>query len=106
MIKNIVFFLSILISSTTFANEGQTNSYPTKPIRFLVGVAPGGGTDFVARLIAGKLSEKLHQPVIIDNRTGATGTIALEIAAKALPDGYTFVVFNIFKKFIIFYIFI
>ncbi|MEI8035776.1 MAG: tripartite tricarboxylate transporter substrate binding protein [Betaproteobacteria bacterium] len=95
MIKNIVFFLSILISSTTFANEGQTNSYPTKPIRFLVGVAPGGGTDFVARLIAGKLSEKLHQPVIIDNRTGATGTIALEIAAKALPDGYTFVVFNI-----------
>jgi len=73
----------------------QTPEYPSKPIRFLVGVAPGGGTDFVARLIAVKLTEKFGQPVITDNRIGATGTIALEMTVKAPPDGYTFVVFNI-----------
>jgi tripartite-type tricarboxylate transporter receptor subunit TctC len=73
----------------------QTAGYPVKPIRLLVGVAPGGGTDFVARLIAGKLTERFGQPVITDNRTGATGTIALEMVAKAPPDGYTFAVFNI-----------
>jgi tripartite-type tricarboxylate transporter receptor subunit TctC len=73
----------------------QTTSYPIKPIRFLVGVAPGGGTDFVARLIGARLSEKFGQPVIVDNRTGATGNIALELTAKAAPDGYTLVVFNI-----------
>ena len=73
----------------------QTAGYPAKPIRFLVGVAPGGGTDFVARLIGLKLTERFGQPVITDNRTGATGTIALEMVAKAAPDGYTFAVFNI-----------
>jgi len=73
----------------------QTGAYPVKPIRFLVGVAPGGGTDFVARLVGAKLAERFGQPVITDNRTGATGTIALEMVAKAPPDGYTFAVFNI-----------
>ena len=73
----------------------QTAAYPSKPIRFLVGVAPGGGTDFAARLVGTKLSEKFGQPVITDNRTGATGNIALELTAKAAPDGYTFLVFNI-----------
>jgi tripartite-type tricarboxylate transporter receptor subunit TctC len=73
----------------------QAAGYPSKPIRFLVGVAPGGGTDFVARLIGVKLTERFGQPVITDNRTGATGTIALEMVAKAAPDGYTFAVFNI-----------
>jgi tripartite-type tricarboxylate transporter receptor subunit TctC len=73
----------------------QTAGYPAKPIRFLVGVAPGGGTDFVARLVGARLSEKFGQPVITDNRTGATGNIALELTAKAAPDGYTFAVFNI-----------
>ncbi len=75
--------------------HAQSAGYPAKPIRLLVGVAPGGGTDFVARLIAGKLTERFGQPVITDNRTGATGTIALEMVAKAPPDGYTFAVFNI-----------
>jgi tripartite-type tricarboxylate transporter receptor subunit TctC len=77
------------------AASAQTAVYPTKPIRFLVGVAPGGGTDFVARLIGARLAEKFGQPVITDNRTGATGNIALELTAKAAPDGYTFAVFNI-----------
>lgn len=69
--------------------------YPVKPIRILVGVAPGGGTDFAARLIGQKLNEAWGQPVVIDNRTGATGLIAMETVAKAPPDGYTYIVFNI-----------
>ena len=77
------------------AASAQPAGYPSKPIRFLVGVAPGGGTDFIARLIGAKLTERFGQPVITDNRTGATGTIALEMVAKAPTDGYTFAVFNI-----------
>jgi tripartite-type tricarboxylate transporter receptor subunit TctC len=77
------------------AAAGPADAYPVKPIRFLVGVAPGGGTDFAARLIGGRLGERFGQPVITDNRTGATGNIALELAARAPADGYTFVVFNI-----------
>lgn len=63
--------------------------YPTKPIRMIVGFAPGGGTDTTARPLAQKLGELLGQQVIVDNRPGAGGNIATEIVAKANPDGYT-----------------
>lgn len=63
--------------------------YPDKPVRMLVGFAPGGGTDATARAIAPKLSELLGHQVIIDNRPGATGNIATDIVAKSNPDGYT-----------------
>jgi tripartite-type tricarboxylate transporter receptor subunit TctC len=63
--------------------------YPTKPIRLLVGFAPGGGTDIVARILAPKLTEMWAQQIVIDNRTGATGTIAAGFVALAPPDGYT-----------------
>lgn len=63
--------------------------YPTKPIRMLVGFAPGGGTDTTARAMAGKLSERLGQQVIIDNRPGAAGNIATEITVQSNPDGHT-----------------
>ena len=63
--------------------------YPTKPIRMIVGFAPGGGTDTTARAIAAKLTDLLGQQVIIDNRAGAAGNIATEIVARAAPDGYT-----------------
>ena len=62
---------------------------PTKPIRMLVGFAPGGGTDATARPIAQKLSDALGQQVVVDNRPGAAGNIATEIVSKANPDGYT-----------------
>ena len=63
--------------------------YPTKPIRILVGFTPGGGPDITARYIAQKLTEEYKQQVIVDNRPGAGGTIAANLAANANPDGYT-----------------
>ena len=63
--------------------------YPVKPIRMIVGFVPGGGTDIVARIIAPKLSEAWSEQVVIDNRAGATGTIAAGLVAHATPDGYT-----------------
>lgn len=63
--------------------------YPAKPITLLVGFAPGGGTDLIARQLAPKLAELLKQPVVIENRAGASGTIAAQAVAKARADGYT-----------------
>jgi len=64
--------------------------YPSKPIRFIVATAPGGGTDFVARLMGHKLAEALGQQVIVDNRPGAGSTLGYELGVRAAPDGYTF----------------
>jgi tripartite-type tricarboxylate transporter receptor subunit TctC len=63
--------------------------YPVKPIRFIVGSAAGGGTDFVARLMAHRLTEVLGQQIIVENRPGAGSSLAYEFGVKAAPDGYT-----------------
>jgi len=67
----------------------QAADYPTKPIRFVVPYTAGGTTDLVARTVGQKVSEKLGQPVVIDNRAGAGGNIGMDAVAKAAPDGYT-----------------
>jgi tripartite-type tricarboxylate transporter receptor subunit TctC len=67
----------------------SAQNFPNKSIRFLVGFAPGGSTDILARLIAQKMSENIGQQVVVDNRTGAGGIIAAEALAKSPPDGYT-----------------
>ena len=69
------------------AGSIAAQNYPTKPIRFLVGYAPGGGTDIMARTVAAKLTDSLGQQVIVDNRPGANANVAAEIASKATPDG-------------------
>ena len=66
-----------------------SGGYPTKPVRVLVGSPAGSGSDVMMRAIAQKLTERLGQSVIVDNRPGATGAISLQLAAQALPDGYT-----------------
>jgi tripartite-type tricarboxylate transporter receptor subunit TctC len=72
-----------------FAYAQGAASYPSKPLRFVVGLAPGGATDIVARLVGQKVTEMLGQPVIVDNRSGAAGSIGGSIVAKAPADGYT-----------------
>ncbi|MDO9279805.1 MAG: tripartite tricarboxylate transporter substrate binding protein [Polaromonas sp.] len=67
------------------------DGYPNKPIRLLLGFAPGGGSDVVARLVAKPLGDRLGQTVMVDNKPGAGGNIAADMAAKATPDGYTLV---------------
>jgi len=63
--------------------------YPARPVRFIVPNPPGGGTDLVARIVAQKMSEQWGQNLVVDNRAGAGGIIAVEVAAKSVPDGYT-----------------
>jgi len=67
-------------------------NFPERPIRFIVPYPPGGSTDILARVVAPRMSETWGQPVILDNRPGATGNIGCDLAAKAPPDGYTIVV--------------
>jgi tripartite-type tricarboxylate transporter receptor subunit TctC len=71
------------------ANAAQSASYPSRPVRYLVGFTPGGGTDIVARAICQKLGEIWGQQAVVDNRPGAATIVATEIAAKAPPDGHT-----------------
>ncbi len=78
-----------LASPMAYAQSDGAKDYPSKPIRILVGVTAGGGTDTTARAIAQKLTEAWGRQVVVDNRPGATSAIAVDIAAKAAADGYT-----------------
>lgn len=71
------------------AQAQDAAAYPVKPIRIIVPFAPGGGSDFMGRLLSKQLSEKLGQPVIVENKPGAGGNLGAEIAVKSPPDGYT-----------------
>lgn len=75
--------------------QAQSGTYPQRPIRLIVPYSAGGSTDTVARITGARLSERLGQQVVIDNRTGAAGNIAVEVVAQAQPDGYTLLVGNI-----------
>jgi tripartite-type tricarboxylate transporter receptor subunit TctC len=71
------------------AAQPAASDYPTRPIRIIVPLAPGGGSDYTARYIGTRLSDRLAQPVIVDNRPGASGIQGTDLVAKANPDGYT-----------------
>jgi tripartite-type tricarboxylate transporter receptor subunit TctC len=84
--------MRILLASFILAFSSAVaaqSDYPNRPIRLIVTVPPGGAADFIARLVGGKISESLGQPVLVENRGGAGGTIAADAVAKAAPDGYT-----------------
>jgi len=86
---------SMLVAAALVAMPGVAQAqqkFPTKTIRFVVPFSPGGGTDTLARMVAQKMSENWGQSVVIENRTGAGGTIGTAIVAKATPDGYTLLV--------------
>ena len=87
--RNLLHFAGAAATVFTFSRIANAEGYPTKPLRLIVGFPPGGGTDVAARLIGQWLSERLGQPVVIDNRPGAGSTIATEVAARADADGYT-----------------
>ena len=76
---------------TPLQSAQAQGTYPQKPIKIIVPVAAGGGTDFVARVVGQKLGEALSTPVIIENRPGGAGNVGVDAAAKADPDGYTLV---------------
>jgi tripartite-type tricarboxylate transporter receptor subunit TctC len=86
---------AVLCGALVTFNAAAGESYPARPIRFIVPFPPGGGNDIVGRIVAQKLAEGFGQQVVIDNRGGAGGTIGTDITAKAPPDGYTMLVNNI-----------
>ena len=84
--------LCLMLTLIFAVGEGNAQSYPSKPIRFVTGNQTGGGTDLLARVISQKLSEQLGQPVIVENKPGADGIIAAEYVAKSAADAYTLLV--------------
>jgi tripartite-type tricarboxylate transporter receptor subunit TctC len=85
--------IALILLSAAASTIAQ--SYPARPIRVLTPNAPGGGLDVIARMIAPALTDNLGRAVVVDNRPGASGAIAMEIAAHAAPDGYTLAIFSV-----------
>jgi len=83
------FFRAGLIALSLVPSTGSAQTYPDRPLRFIVPFVPGGATDIMARTIAAKVNESWRQPVVVDNRAGGGGSIAAVLAARSAPDGYT-----------------
>jgi tripartite-type tricarboxylate transporter receptor subunit TctC len=81
----------VLLAATGAIGAAEAQSFPAKPVRFIVGFATGGGTDTLARLVSKKLGEAWPHPLVVENRPGADGSIATDLVAKAPADGYTLV---------------
>ena len=95
--KSAIIFAATLwgVAAQALAATSPIEAYPNRPVRMLVPFAPGGATDIIARVLEPNLTRRLGQQVVIDNRAGAAGNIAVELVAAAQPDGYTLLVGNI-----------
>src|SRR5687767_6196288 len=87
-------FVAAALSPAAHAAEAG-GDYPSRPVRMIVPFAPGGASDTVGRILQPALAEALKQQVVVDNRGGAAGMIGVEIAARAQPDGYNFLLGNV-----------
>ena len=93
LIQRLFVLLSLVVGLAAVPAVAQT--WPSKPIRLLVGFPPGGGVDLLARLLADKLASGLGQPVVVENRPGQAAAVATELGARAAPDGHTLLMANI-----------
>ena len=84
--------LALACAVPAIASAQTADNYPSRPIRLIVPVPPGGSTDALARIISVRLGESLHQQIVIDNRAGAGGNIAMGVAAKSTPDGHVLLI--------------
>ena len=89
MFKKIYKNIAIIVAMTSLFIGAVNAAYPDKPIKMMIGYAPGSSTDIVGRMIANDLSIALKQPIVVENRGGAAGSLAAEAVAKSNPDGYT-----------------
>ena len=80
-----------LMFLATLLGAAHAADYPSRPVKLVVGYAPGGNTDLIARVVAGAMQQKFGQPVLVENRPGAAAAIARELVARAAPDGYTLI---------------
>jgi tripartite-type tricarboxylate transporter receptor subunit TctC len=79
----------LALAFSVFASHAAATDYPNRPIRWIVAFPAGGGNDVIARIVAGPLSQRLGQPVVVENKSGAGGNIGTEVALSTAPDGYT-----------------
>jgi tripartite-type tricarboxylate transporter receptor subunit TctC len=90
-----VFAVSCALTLSGLPENAQAQEYPNKPIKMIIPFSPGGASDLVGRILQTKLGDVLGQPIIIENKPGASGNIGMELAAKSAPDGYTLFLGNI-----------
>src|SRR5256714_3097402 len=95
--RHILFIIACLIAVCLVAVDGKAQDYPARTLKLVAPIGPGGGTDILARHMAQKLSERLRQPFVVENRPGAGSIVGTEYVARSAPDGYTLLVGGIFN---------